>query len=154
MISTNFTVPIIRFNPIDKNSQGAPADKKGNVAFFNSIGAGVGYYWGRLTEITDVNGEIINTEMDNTFGIQTGFLFEANSSGGNNSNNFAWTFGISILNFQVGYGYEFGTVNANEKRGFLTLAYGIPVSKLIKGGFYKIKRSELTDAEKKRGFSK
>ena len=154
VISTNFTVPIIRFNPIDKNSQGAPTDKKGNVAFFNSIGAGIGYYWGRLTEITDVNGKVINTEMDNTFGFQTGFLFASNSSGTNNTNIFAWTFGISLLNFQLGYGYEFGTINANEKRGFLTLAYGIPVSKLVRGGFFKVKRSTLTVAQLEKGFAK
>lgn len=154
VISTNFTVPIIRFNPIDKKSTGAPTDRKGNVSFFNSIGAGVGYYWGRLTEVTDVNGKVINTEMDNTFGIQTGFLFAANSSGTNSSNIFAWTFGISLLNFQIGYGYEFGTVNANEKRGFLTLAYGIPISKLMRGGFYKVKKSTLTVAQMERGFAK
>lgn len=136
VISTNFTIPIIRFNPIDKNSSGAPTDKKGNVSFFNSIGAGIGYYWGRLTEVTDGSGKVINTEMNNTFGFQTGFLFAANASASNNTNIFAWTFGISLLNFQLGYGYEFGTVGSNEKRGFLTLAYGIPVSKLVNGGFY------------------
>lgn len=153
VISTNFTIPIIRFNSLDKNSSGAATDRKGNVSFFNSIGAGLGYYWGRLTEVTDVNGKIINTEMDNTFGLQTGFLFAANSSGGNNANVFAWTFGISILNFQIGYGYEFGTIGINEKRGFLTLAYGIPVSKLIRGGFYKVKKSTLTVEQLEKGFA-
>jgi hypothetical protein len=154
VISSNFTVPIIRFNPIDKKSQGAPTDRKGNVAFFNSIGAGFGYYWGRLTEVTDGNGKVINTEMDNTFGLQTGFLFASNSSGGSNSNIFALTFGISILNFQLGYGYEFGTLNANEKRGFITLAYGIPVSKLIKGGFFKVRGQTSAGAALEKGFAK
>lgn len=154
VISTNFTIPIIRFNIVNKYDSSAPKDRKGNVAFFNSIGAGVGYYWGRLTEITDNNNKIINTEMDNTFGIQTGFLFAANSSGGNNANIFAWTVGISILNFQLGYGYEFGTLSSTEKRGFLTLAYGVPVSKLIRGGFYKVKRSDLTVNEMKNGFAR
>jgi len=152
VISTNFTVPIIRFNPIDKNSSGAPSDKKGNVAFFNSIGAGVGYYWGRLTTVTDNNSKVISTEMNNTFGIQTGFLFASNSSGSNNTNIFAWTLGISILNFQFGYGYEFGTVGSNEKRGFLTVAYGIPVSKLLNGGFYVRKKTDLSNSQKQIGF--
>ncbi|MDR6563558.1 MULTISPECIES: hypothetical protein [unclassified Arcicella] len=154
VISTNFTIPIIRFNPIDEASTGAPTDRKGNVSFFNSIGAGVGYYWGRLTEVTDANAKVISTEMDNTFGIQTGFLFAANSSNGNNANIFAWTIGISLLNFQIGYGYEFGTVGTNEKRGFVTLAYGIPVSKLIRGGFFKVKKTILTDDQLKNGFVK
>lgn len=154
VISTNFTIPIIRFNVIDKNSNAAPTDRKGNVSFFNSIGAGVGYYWGRITEVTDKDGKVINSEMDNTFGIQAGFLFAANSSGSNNTNIFALTAGISILNFQLGYGYEFGTIGANDKRGFMTLAYGIPVSKLIRGGFYKVKSSELTVKQKTNGFTK
>lgn len=155
VISTNFTIPIIRFNIIDKKSTGAPTDRKGNVSFFNSIGAGIGYYWGRITDVTDKDGKVINSEMNNTFGVQLGFLFAANSSGSNNSNIFALTAGISLLNFQLGYGYEFGTIGANDKRGFMTLAYGIPVSKLIKGGFYTVKKSSaLTAEQKKRGFSK
>lgn len=154
VISTNFTIPIIRFNVIDKKSNAAPTDRKGNVSFFNSIGAGVGYYWGRITEVTDKDSKVISSEMDNTFGIQAGFLFAANSSGTNNTNIFALTAGISVLNFQLGYGYEFGTIGANDKRGFMTLAYGIPISKLIRGGFYKVKSSELTSAQKNKGFTK
>ncbi len=75
VISTNFTIPIIRFNPIDKETSGAPTDKKGNVSFFNSIGAGIGYYWGRLSEVTDGTGKVINTEMNNTFGFSGGISF-------------------------------------------------------------------------------
>lgn len=154
VLSTNFTIPIIRFNVIDKKSNGAPDDRKGSVSFFNSIGAGIGYYWGRITEVTDKDGKVISSEMDNTFGIQAGFLFAANSSGSNNTNIFALTAGISVLNFQLGYGYEFGTIGVNDKRGFMTLAYGIPVSKLIRGGFYKVKSSELSSAQKNKGFLK
>jgi hypothetical protein len=88
--------------------------------------------------------------MDNVFGVQTGFLFAANASDANNSNIFAWTLGFSLLNFQVGYGYELGTVNANDKRGFLTVAYGIPVSKLIKGGAFVLRKNEIVKKDKTR----
>lgn len=152
VISTNFTVPIIRFNLIDKHQAGAPLDRKGNVSFFNSIGAGVGYYWGRLTEVTDAQGKVINTEMDNTFGIQLGFLFASSSSGNNNTNIFALTGGISILNFNLGYGYELGTLSQYEKRGFITLAYSIPISKLIRGGFYIMSKSSLSAEQQSKGF--
>jgi hypothetical protein len=151
-ISTNFTVPILRVNFIDKDATGAPTDRKANVSFFNSIGAGVGYYWGRLVNVTDDKSTIISTEMTNTFGIQGGFLFSANSGASSNTNVFALTFGISVLNFQVGYGYELGTVDATTKRGFMTVAYGIPISKLIRGGFFVTSKKDLTAAKKREGF--
>lgn len=143
VVSTNFTIPLLRVNWVDKNSSGAPADRKANVSLFNSVGAGIGYYWGRLKTTTDGAGQIINTEMDNKIGIQTGFLFAANGNASTNTNIFAWTLGVSFLNFNVGYGYEFGSIGANEKRGFLTVAYGIPISKLIRGGFYVTKKTDL-----------
>lgn len=154
VISSNFTVPILRFNSIDQGVPGAPQDKKGSVAFFNSIGAGIGYYYGDLTEIKE-DKKVISTEMDNLFGVQTGFLFSANSSEGSNSNVFAWTISVSILNFQIGYGYEFGTLNSYEKRSFFTLAYGIPISKLLRGGFYKISGKSIGDkkTDLKAGFA-
>ena len=143
VINTNFTIPIIRFNTVSKD--GADNNQKGNVSLFNSIGAGISYNWGRMTITTDANGKVINTEMNNTFGIQVGVLFAANSSSGNNANIFAPTLSISILNFQLGCGYELGTISPKEKRFFYTIAYGIPISKLIKGGFYVVKRSVPLD---------
>lgn len=147
VVSTNFTIPLLRVNWVDKNSSGAPTDRKANVSLFNSVGAGIGYYWGRLKTTTDSGGQIINSEMDNKIGFQTGFLFAANGNASTNTNIFAWTLGVSFLNFNVGYGYEFGSIGANEKRGFLTVAYGIPISKLIQGGFYVTKKTDL-DARK------
>jgi len=147
VISTNFTIPIIRFNFLAKDPINTE-NKKGNVSFFNSVGAGIGYYWGRLTEVTDNSGKVISTEMNNTFGFQAGFLFASNSSSSNNTNIFALTLAMSLLNFQIGYGYELGTLGTSEKRGFLTLAYGIPISKLIKGGFYVRKKSDALTGNK------
>jgi hypothetical protein len=139
VLNTTFTVPIIRFNFLE-NQQLSQERNKGNVNFFNSIGAGLGIGFGRLTETTNAERKIINTEMDNVIGVQLGFLFASNATSSNRTNIFAGTAAISVLNFQLGYGYEFGSVGLNEKRGFLTLAYGIPVSKLVRGGFFVIEK--------------
>lgn len=66
VINTNFTIPLIRFNTTTKD--GADNNQKGNVALFNSVGAGISYNWGRMTVTTDAAGKVINTEFQNTFG--------------------------------------------------------------------------------------
>lgn len=141
VLNTNFIIPIIRFNTVTK--EGADNNQKGNISFFNSIGAGVSINWGRMELTTDKDKKIINREMYNTFGLQLGLLFAANSSNGNNTNIFAPTFSVSLLNFQIGCGYELGTISSKENRLFYTVAYGIPISKLIKGGFYVLKKTPL-----------
>lgn len=143
IINTNFTIPLVRFNTVTKG--GSDNNQKGNVSLFNSVGAGISYNWGRMTITTDANGKVINTEMQNTFGIQLGVLFAANSSTGNNANVFAPTLSLTTLNFQIGCGYELGTISPKENRFFYTLAYGIPLSKIIKGGFFIVKRSKPID---------
>ena len=114
-------------------------DRRGNVAFFNSIGAGLNINRGTYTSVTDKDNEEINQEFENIIGAQLGFLFSSNSTTSSNNNIFALTFGLSILNFQLGYGHELGSVLPNEKRDFITLAYGIPLSALVKGGFHILK---------------
>lgn len=141
VINTSFTVPILRFNTI--SSGAATNNQIGNVSLFNSVGAGISYNWGRIEETTDNNGTIINTEMMNTAGIQVGFLFAVNSSSGNNANIFAPTLSLSILNFNFGMGYELGNLPTGEKRLFYTIAYGIPTSKLLKGGFFLVSRKSI-----------
>lgn len=138
VINTNFVIPLIRFNTVNKN--GADNNQKGNVSFFNSIGAGISINWGELELITDSQNNVISREMNSTVGLQLGFLFAANSSSGNNTNIFAPTLSFSILDFQLGCGYELGKVSTMENRFFYTLAYSIPLSKLLKGKFYVIKR--------------
>lgn len=145
VISSNFTIPVIRFDLAQ-----AASDRKGSVSFFNNVGAGVGYYWGRITDIKDGEGKVISSEMDNTLGVQLGVLF----SKGDSINVFALTTGISVLNFQLGVGYELGTVGIGNKRTFFTLNYGIPIARLIKGGFYKISTKPLSPEAAKRGFLK
>ena len=100
---------------------------------------------GRLELTTDKDSKVINRELDNTFGIQLGVLFAANAGSANDANIFAPTFSISALNFQVGMGYVLGTVAATENRLFYTVAYAIPVSKLVRGGFYVLRRTPLPE---------
>jgi hypothetical protein len=40
------------------------------------------------------------------------------------------------LNFQFGVGYELGTIANGQRRGFATIAYAIPLSSLVKGGYW------------------
>ncbi len=134
-ISTNFTVPVVRFNRhIDPEI--SVDNSKGSVAFFNSVGAGIGIVKGRLREITDANSKVISTEMDNTIGFQLGVLFAANTEDANRQDIFAVTAELNFLNFQLGGGYEFGHVVPNQRRIFYTIAYGISVAKLTRGGFF------------------
>lgn len=132
MVNTNFTIPIARFN-LTSNDGTA---KDGEILLFNSIGAGVGYSWGTFTKTTDDKGELINSEFISSFGYHFGVLFSAGGSGSENKNVFAPTFSISVLDFQFGYGYEMGTRAPNQKRDFFTIAYAIPIAKLVRGKFY------------------
>jgi hypothetical protein len=136
MVNTNFTIPIVRFNIANSKSP-----KEGDVLLFNSIGAGVGISWGELAKTTDASGETINTDYTNWFGLHFGVLFSAGSSGGENKNIFAPTISASFLDFQLGVGYEMGTIAPAQTKFFLTLAYAIPLSKLIKGKYYILKSS-------------
>ena len=133
MINTNFTVPIVRFN---LTSNDGKTKKDGDILLFNSIGAGVGMSYGNLERTTDDKGEIINNDFTSSFGIHFGFLFSASSSSTENKNVFAPTISLSVLDFQLGYGYEMGTRDEFQKRHFFTIAYAIPISKLIKSKYY------------------
>lgn len=134
--NTNFSIPLARFN-FTKNDD----TKLGDLLLFNSIGAGFGMSWGELSETRNEQGTLINQEFVNTFGLHLGFLFSA-GTGEDIKNVFAPTFNVSILDFQLGLGYELGTISQNQNRTFLTLSYAIPLYKLRKGGFWIWKASE------------
>lgn len=138
IINTNFTIPVARFNTV---SDSETSSKVGDIILFNSIGAGVGYSWGELERTTNENNETVNSDFTSTFGIHLGVLFSA-GSGQESKNVFAPTVSFSILDFQVGYGYELGTIETGQKRDFWTVAYAIPISKLIKGKYYVVKSSK------------
>lgn len=129
IINTNFTIPVARFNTI-KNSEAN--SKVGDIILFNSIGAGVGISWGEMEKTVDKNSDPVNSDFSSSCGIHLGVLFSA-GSGAESKNVFAPTFSLSVLDFQVGYGYELGTLEAGQKRDFWTIAYAIPLAKLVKG---------------------
>lgn len=134
--STNFSVPLVRFNLVNSDDT-----KEGDVLLFNSIGAGIGYYWGRLERTRDSDGEIVNEEFSNTIGINAGALFSA-GTGDDVKNVFAPVINLSALDFQAGVGYELGTMAKGQNRLFLTLSYAIPLYKLTKKG-YRISKNYL-----------
>lgn len=152
LASTNFNIPLLQFTPIKDD-----LTKKGDVSFFNSVGAGIGISFADLTYSTNTKGDTATIETKNKLGIQTGFLFASNSSDVNKTNKFAWTMSLVLLDFQVGYGYELGTLGLNQKRNFFILSYNIPLSKLTTGGSYIFKnkstKGRVLDVNKKGFFN-
>ena len=135
-LTTNFTVPILRFNLLNKGSQ---TTSTGNVALFNSVGAGLSFNIGRLTVTRDPTTNLITEqEFFTRIGLQLGCLFAASNSSSGSSNVFAPTLSLTVVNFQIGGGYELGDVDNNHSKFFISLAYGIPLAKLVPGGFWKI----------------
>ncbi|MBD8490175.1 hypothetical protein IFO69_15575 [Echinicola sp. CAU 1574] len=133
--NTNFSIPLARFNFSRSEDR-----KSGDLLFFNSIGAGFGISGGELSETRDANGNLINQEFTNTLGLHLGFLFSAKTGEGS-QNVFAPTLNVSVLDFQIGMGYELGTRSEFQRPGFLTISYAIPLYKLKKGGFWIWKSS-------------
>lgn len=134
--NTNFSIPLARFNFTKDDKQ-----KTGDLLLFNSIGAGFGLSGGELSETRDSQGNLINQDFFNTFGVHLGFLFSA-GTGEDTKNVFAPTLNISVLDFQIGVGYELGTLSENQRPTFLTLSYAIPLYKVKKGGFWIWKDSK------------
>jgi hypothetical protein len=131
--NTNFSSPIARFN-FTRDTENKDS-KDGELILFNSIGAGFGLSWGEIKRTRDSKGDIIDEDFTSTAGINFGFLFSA-GSGEDNQNVFAPTLSFSILDFQLGIGYELGTIKEGQQKTFLTIAYSIPLYKLTKGKFW------------------
>ena len=127
--STNFSIPLVRFNFVKGDE-----NKQGDILLFNSIGAGIGWYKGRLERTRDNVGEIVNEEFSNSVGINLGFLFSA-GTGEDTKNVFAPVLNFCALDMQIGFGAELGTRSPNQKKEFITLSYAIPMYKLFKKGY-------------------
>lgn len=128
--NTNFSIPIARFNLNKEVANGA----EGNISLFTSIGAGVGISWGRMEVTRDHEGQITNEEYSNTVGFHIGALFSS-GTGEDTKNVFAPTLNFAILDFQVGTGYELGTIQDNQRRMFFTISYAIPLYKLVRKAY-------------------
>ncbi|WP_184549602.1 hypothetical protein [Mucilaginibacter sp. FT3.2] len=163
VLNTNFTIPLVRVNFLVNKPQNS-TNSLASTSFFNSVGAGINISLGELDVTKDIGNNNTAIAFYNHIGFAFGFLFAANSSSGSttttnstttpttnasttsgastttnsqSSTIFALVAGVSILNFQVGAGYELGSLTAGQRRGFLAISYAIPVSTLINGG-YKI----------------
>jgi hypothetical protein len=164
VLNTNFTIPLVRVNFLVNNPQNS-TNSQASTSFFNSVGAGINISHGELDATKDNNNNITGVEFYNHIGFTFGFLFAANSNSGSSTTQtgstttptgstatttgssttttnqsstiFALVAGVSILNIQVGAGYELGSLTSGQRRGFLAISYAIPASTLVDGG-YKI----------------
>jgi hypothetical protein len=156
VLSTNFTIPLVRANFLSNKPQNA-TNSVVSASFLNSAGAGVNLSWGELDVTKDATNTVTSIDYYNHIGIQLGFLFSANSSSGSSTTQtgsstitttqssavFGAFAAVSVMNFQLGGGYEFGSLTPGQKRLFIALAYAIPVSALIDGGYKILKTSVL-----------
>lgn len=134
IVNTNFTIPVARFDitkPEYDSSGNLISDTKGSISLFSSFGFGIGICGGRSEVTRDSNGIIIDDSFSNTFGVYLGVLYQA-TTGENQKNVFAPTLSLSVLDIQVGIGYDYGKVPQNQERTFITVSYGIPLFKLFK----------------------
>lgn len=131
LISTNFNVPMVQYVPLITSTT-----KKGDVSFFNAVGAGIGFSIADIESARDKDGKVINTDVKNIIGVQSGFLFSSNAAKEGSNNQFAWTMSLVILDFQIGYGHQFGSIIDNQQRNFMNFSYSIPLSKLSKAGSF------------------
>lgn len=129
MFNTNFSIPIARFNLVRHDNS-----KQGDVILFNSIGAGIGLSSGRYEVTRDDTGDIVDEEFSNTFGLHFGVLFSS-GTGEDKKNVFAPVLNLGMLDFQLGVGYELGSLATNQRPFFYTVSYAIPLHKLVKKAF-------------------
>ncbi|MCW3467616.1 hypothetical protein [Chitinophaga nivalis] len=135
-LNSNFVLPGLRFNLYENK---APDNSKGSIEYFNSIGAGIGVSFGRVTVksqdiITAENAEDVDIRMKNYVGLSFGVLFSQNNVDSVRRNIFAPVISLQILDVQFGVGWELGSLSSNYKRRFYTITYAIPISKLSNVG--------------------
>jgi len=124
--NTVFSVPIVRAN----QSRNEPLTEA-HVSLFSSVGAGFGYSLGRLEVVRNHDGKVTNEEFFNRIGLHIGILYSS-ATGEETTNVIAGVLNLSILDVQIGAGYEAGTITPNQKRIFFTFSYAIPLYRLTK----------------------
>jgi hypothetical protein len=134
ILTTNFNIPIAKFDvtkPVYDAEGNNISDSKGNISLFSFVGAGFGIAGGRSTVTRDSEGKVIDEDFSNTFGVYFGVLYQA-GTGENPRNVFAPTLNLNLLDFQLGVGYDYGSITPEQTRYFVTVSYGIPLAKLFK----------------------
>lgn len=130
LLSSNFTIPTVQFLPYSVEAK-KTKEGLGSVSFFNSVGAGLSLSKADFTLMsgkTDTSG----IDVKNHIGLQVGFIFSRSAGQTNEINRFAFYSGISVLDFQIGLGKEFGGLSRDFKNIFYSISYAIPLSKFSK----------------------
>lgn len=137
ILSSNFSLPTVQFNPYT-SPKPAGTTASGQVSFFNSLGAGISLSKADFNLLTSKN-DTTGSDIKNHFGIQTGFLFSRASGETKEISRFALYGGITILDFQLGIGREFGDVGKDIRRTFYTISYSIPMNKFLRNNTLVLK---------------
>ena len=138
-LNTNFTVPIGRYNFLENVSEEDRASGRMNI--FNSVGAGISINLGKITALRYFVDGIEHHERNlfNAIGLQLGFLFSVEDQAEQRITVFAPTVSLLLLDFQIGWGYEFGSKEIDETGHFMTISYGVPLQKLSAKGSWILK---------------
>jgi len=121
--NTNFILPSIRVNYFSETN-----GTQARVSAFNNLGVGVSWGGGRLITTTDEDFKITSKKFKNTLSFQAGVLYSIVNTSDSNTSTFALVGGISLLNFNLSLGREFGTLSPNQKKFFTSLSFNIPLS--------------------------
>lgn len=142
IFSTDFIVPMVRYDLLEIRESVNP---KGRVSAFNSLGAGFSVAFGSLTtRFTDS----LRTKIDkkngfdfkNIIAIQGGVLFSIDQKAGENNNIFAPCIGLSALDFSLMWGYDFAHSDTQLDGHFFTIAYNVPLRKILHKSIIPIHR--------------
>lgn len=142
-LHTNFTVPIVRF---DINDASSTSSAYGKVSMFNSVGAGINLSYGRVTEkvpTIKTSDDAVERDFANLIAIQGGVLFSVAGDSEEPKNVFSAIIGVTILDFSVGWGYEFGDIPEGLDGHFFTVSYSVPLQKLFNKGYLFIWKKKL-----------
>lgn len=140
-LNSTFNLPVIKYN-ISRFTTDRP--EMGTLEFFNAMGAGIGFSYGTIRVREKNNNAItagtlsedLEIDMKNIVGLSVGFLFSKTETDLSTRTIFAPTISLQVLDFQFGYGYELGTVSNTAHRSFITVSYGIAISKFTDKGSY------------------
>jgi hypothetical protein len=126
ILSPNVGIPAFRANIITKGDPNSTV----KVSAFNSVSLGLSLSGGSIYSPQNKGFVTKDDKFKNTAGFGLGLLiaFDGKSNSGN---VFAPVINVTISNFQLFYGYDFGYVEDNFSRSFVGISYGIPISRLF-----------------------
>ena len=136
-INTNFILPTIRVNYFEEGNR-----TQARVSAFNNIGVGISVGGGRLITTTDDNYNLTSKKFKNTFSGQIGLLYSIDNTTQSQSSTFAVVAGITLLNFNLSVGREFGTLLDNQKKYFTSISFNIPLSEIGLNSMYLLRSNK------------